>query len=39
LIEDPNPKEILSIFTDELPLKIMNLLDKRELNTQNISSI
>jgi predicted transcriptional regulator len=38
LIDDPNAKDILSILTDEPSLKIMNLLDKRELSTQNISS-
>ena len=38
MIDDPNTKDILSILTDESSLKIMNLLDKRELSTQNISS-
>ena len=38
MIDDPNAKDILSILTDEPSLKIMNLLDKRELSTQNISS-
>jgi hypothetical protein len=37
LIDDPNAKDILSILTDEPSLKIMNLLDKREFSTQNIS--
>ena len=37
MIDDPNTKDILSILTDEPSLKIMNLLDKRELSTQNIS--
>jgi predicted transcriptional regulator len=31
-------QRILSILTDEPTLKIMKLLDKRELITQNISS-
>jgi predicted transcriptional regulator len=39
LIHDPNPKDILSILTDESSLKIINLLDKRDLSTQDISSI
>ena len=38
MIDDINTKDILSILTDESSLKIMNLLDKRELSTQNISS-
>ena len=38
MIDDLNTKDILSILTDESSLKIMNLLDKRELSTQNISS-
>ena len=38
MIDDPNPKDILSFLTDESSLKIMNLLDKRELSTQDISS-
>lgn len=36
--DDPNVKDILSILIDEPSLKIMKLLDKRELSTQNISS-
>ena len=38
MIDDPNAKDILSILTDEPSLKIMNLVDKRELSAQNISS-
>jgi hypothetical protein len=38
LIDDPNAKDILPILTDEPSLKIMNLVDKGELSTQNISS-
>ena len=38
IIDDPNAKDILPILTDEPSLKIMNLVDKRELSTQNISS-
>lgn len=38
MIDDPNPKDILSIQKDESSLKIMNLLDKRELSTEDLSS-
>ena len=38
IIDDPNAKDILPILTDEPSLKIMNLVDKRELSAQNISS-